>query len=441
MISRYETAAMAAIWNPEATFARWTRVEVAACQVMHSRGAIDAADWQAIASRAHHQSAARVQALEQTTHHDVVAFVSAVAESIGPAGRHIHRGLTSSDVVDTALALALLDSLDLIVAATTALRQALAERAVASKDLLCVGRTHGIHAEPTTFGLKLCGWVSELQRHLQRLQQARHNIAFGKLSGAVGSFSQTDPDFEAAVLQQLDLQPEPVATQVVPRDRHAEVFSTLAGLGGGLERFATELRHLQRTEVREVEEGFAAGQTGSSAMPHKRNPILCERLCGMARLLRGYAQAALENVALWHERDISHSAVERVIAPDALHVAHYMLLTLTRVVQQLRLYPQAMQHNLQRTGGLVYSQSVLGALLEAGMQRQQAYALVQRCAMQVWEGTAKDFPTALRAQPELTDLLPEARLQAALAPAAYTRHVDRLFARAGVQLQPPYVRL
>ena len=405
MISRYETEAMRAIWHEDATFERWTRVELAACAAFHARGEISDADMQTLRSKAHAPSAARVRELEKVTHHDVVAFVRGMTETVGDAGRHVHRGLTSSDVVDTALAVALTQAIDVLIPTCQALHSAVAKRAREHKMTACVGRTHGIHAEPTTFGLRLAGWCTELQRHLARLRQARSEIAFGKLSGAVGTFSQTDPAFEAFVLKELGLKAEPVATQVVPRDRHAVVFSTLAILGAGLERFATEIRHLQRTDVREVEEPFAAGQTGSSAMPHKRNPITCERITGMARLLRGYVVASLENVALWHDRDISHSSVERVTCADAFHVAHYMMLKLTTVVEGLRVYPDAMRENLEKTKGLIFSQNVLKALLAKGLDRQAAYAAVQAAAMQVWDKSAPDFITALRNDPRVSGVV------------------------------------
>jgi len=435
VIGRYETDAMRAIWNDEARFERWTRVEVAACEAWHARGEISDADMEAINKRAHHQSAARIKEIEQETHHDVVAFVRCVAESIGDAGRHVHRGLTSSDVIDTAMALAVREAIDVIVAAVENLRDAVGRRAVEHKNTPCAGRTHGIHAEPTTFGLRLAGWYSELGRHLGRLRAAREEINFGKLSGAVGNYSQTDPAFEAFVLERLALEVEPVATQVVPRDRHAAVIAALALLGAGLERFATEIRSLQRTDLREAEEPFRAGQTGSSAMPHKRNPIITERVTGMARLLRGYLTASVENIALWHDRDISHSSVERVAFPDAFHLTHYMLLKMTGIVEGMRVYPEQMRRNMERTGGLLFSQSVLSVLLGRGLDRQVAYKLVQRNAMQVWEGEATDLQSALLADAEVRELLGD-DAAGALAPAfdlgAYNRHVDAIFARVGL---------
>lgn len=435
MIPRYQTHAMAELFSDEARFTRWTQVEVAACEAFHARGEISQADMRAIKERAHHQSAARVRELERETNHDVVAFVRAVAESIGEAGRHIHRGLTSSDVIDTALALTLRDALTILIEATDELRAAVKERALEHKLTPCAGRTHGVHAEPTTFGLRLAGWYTELGRHRARLVTAREQIAVGKLSGAVGNFSQTDPEFEAFVLQRLGLQAEPIATQVVPRDRHGEVMTTLALLGAGLERFAVELRNLQRTDLREAEEPFTAGQTGSSAMPHKRNPITSERITGMARLLRGNAVAALENVALWHDRDISHSSVERVILPDSFHLAHYMLGKMTQLVRGMRVYPENMIANMERAGGLLFSQSALGVFLAQGLERQRAYKLVQRNAMKVWEGEHKSLQEALFADPEVKEVLDGdlTNLQAAFHLSTYTQHVDALFRRAGLQ--------
>jgi adenylosuccinate lyase len=428
MIERYQTQAIAAIWSDEARFFRWTRVEVAACKVWHQRGRISDADWRAIATRAHHQSAARVAAIEEETHHDVVAFVRAVAESVGPAGRHIHRALTSSDVIDTALALAVSESLDVVLAAVAGLAAVLRARAEEHAATPCAGRTHGMHAEVTSFGLRLLGFAAEMGRHRERLAAARAQIRFGKMSGAVGTFSQSDPAFEQAVLAELGLQAEPVATQVIPRDRHVEVFTALANLGGGLERIAVEIRSLQRSDLREVQEPFQRDQTGSSAMPHKRNPIISERMTGMARLLRGYAMAALENVALWHDRDISHSAVERVAFPDAFHLAHYMLGKLTHVVAAMTVDAAQMQANIDRGGGLLYSQSVLTALVDAGWARSDAYRAVQAAAAQVWEGAAPHLREALGRDPHVMGALGEG-VDACFTAAAALQHVPALFQR------------
>ncbi len=433
MIPRYQTDAMAAIWDEESTFARWTQVEVAACEAFHARGEISDEDIDAIHTLAHHQSAERVREIEQETDHDVVAFCRAVCERIGqPAARHFHRGLTSSDVVDTALAMAMVESLDQILGRIEEALTVVAKRAREFKHTLCMGRTHGIHAEPTTFGIRLAGWYTELTRARTRLEQAKEGIAFGKVSGAVGTFSQTDPAFEAFVMERLGLQCEPVATQVIPRDRHAEVFCALALLGGGIERAAIEIRSLQRTEVREVEEAFKHGQTGSSAMPHKRNPITSERLTGMSRLLRGYAVSALENMALWHDRDISHSSVERIALPDAFHLADYMLMRFTRLVDGLRVYEETMLRNITITRGLVFSQSVLGVLLSQGLDRTIAYKAVQKSAMQVWEGTQPDFRTALLADDDIAVQIKDEQLDVAFDLSRYTEHIDAIFARAGL---------
>jgi len=401
--------------------------------VFFARGEIPAAEMTAIRERAHHQSAARVSEIERETNHDVVAFVRAVGESVGePASRHLHRGLTSSDILDTALAMAMRDSLSVLSQATESLRARVAALAVTHRATPCAGRTHGIHAEPTSFGLRLAGWHSELCRNLERLRRCRSEISFGKLSGAVGTYSQTDPEFEADVLKALELEPEPLATQVVPRDRHAAMVGDLALLGGALERFALEIRSLQRTDIREAEEGFRPGQTGSSAMPHKRNPISCERVCGMSRLLRGYSTAALENIALWHDRDISHSSVERVILPDAFHAAHNMVRTLDRVLGNLRVYPENMVANMDRTGGLLFSQSALSALLGVGMDRHAAYKVVQGAAMRVWEGEASTLREALGQTEEVAARLSAAALDEIFEVDRYFEHVDALFSRAGI---------
>ncbi len=436
MIGRYETEAMRSIWHDETRFKRWTQVEVAACAAFHARGEISDSDMLAIREKSDHQSAARVREIEQETNHDVVAFVRAVAESVGePAARHLHRGLTSSDIVDTALALTLVEALSVLIGAVQALREVIGQRATEHKMTICPGRTHGVHAEPTSFGLRLAGWHSELGRHEERLERAKTQIGYAKISGAVGTYSQTDPQFEAFVLNELGLQVEPVSTQVVPRDRHAEVLGALALMASGIERFAVEIRALQRTDIREAEEPFTPGQTGSSAMPHKRNPITSERLTGMARLMRGYMVAAYENVALWHDRDISHSSVERIMFPDAFHLAHYMVLKLTALIKDLRVYPEAMQRNIDRTGGLLFSQSVLSELLLKGLERQRAYKMVQRNAMAVWDGEVENLRKALSDDPEVCAVLGddiEEALNRAFNAERYLKHIDVIFDRAGI---------
>lgn len=346
----------------------------------------DLAHLKAVAARTDFDALSRrANEIEKTSQHDVIAFLTAFEELAGPASRHVHFGLTSSDIVDTALGLNLVEALNILERDLEALAQAVKARAEEHRHTPMMGRTHGIHAEPQTFGMVLAGWYAELMRDRRRLLDAKETIAFGKLSGAVGTNAHLTPEIEARALQRLGLKVETVATQVVPRDRHAQLFSTLAIIASSLERFAVEVRHLQRTEVFEAEEPFGKGQKGSSAMPHKRNPILSENLTGLARLMRGFAQAALENVALWHERDISHSSVERVIAPDATITLGFMLRRMKRIVEGLRVYPENMQHNLDKMRGLVFSGGVLLKLAEKGMKRQDAYAIVQRCAMRVWE--------------------------------------------------------
>ncbi len=435
MIPRYETQAMRDLFSDEARLERWTRIELLACRVRARRGDISPEDISVLNEKVHAPTMSRVLEIEETTQHDVVAFVRALGEVVGhPASRHLHHGLTSSDVVDTALAVALRDGLKLIVQRLDGATAATAELARRHKHAPCVGRTHGVHAEPMTLGLKFLGWYSELKRHRVRLLAAERDVAYGKLSGAVGTFSQTDPEFEALVLRELDLLPEPIATQVIPRDRHATVMNTLAVLAGGVERIATEIRHLQRTEVREVEEPFREGQTGSSAMPHKKNPITAERLCGLARLVRGLALASMENQALWHERDISHSSVERVSIAGAFHLVDYMLEKLTWLVGGLRVNEARAKDNLLATRGLVFSQSVLDALLKAGLDRTAAYGIVQRCSLRVWEDERLTLEAALKADSVFTGArIPADVLTRAFDATHLVRHADALFARAGLE--------
>ena len=380
MIARYTRPELGAIWTDEARMAAWRDVEVAAAEALRgpSPEELDAI-------RAATFTVAAVQERERVTDHDVAAFVDVLAASAGPAGRWIHFGLTSSDVLDTALALQLRRAGEVLLAGAHELAAALASRAREHAGTLCVGRTHGVHAEPTSFGLKLAGFALEAHRNAQRLERAFAQAATGAVSGAVGTYATLGPDFERRVLERLGLAAEPVSTQVVPRDRHAEVLSAVALAGAGLERLAQEVRHLQRTEVREVEEPFRAGQKGSSAMPHKRNPIVSERLCGLARALRGYAQTGLEDVALWHERDISHSGAERVVLPDATILLDYMQHLAVRVVRGMVVHADRMQANLELTSGALFSQRVLLALVEQGLQRDEAYRVVQRLAQRAWD--------------------------------------------------------
>ncbi len=403
MIARYTLKEMGDLWTDENRYANWLKVELAACRAWHKLGRIPAAELAEIEAKAAF-SVARIEEIELETRHDVIAFLTNVAEHVGPASRFIHLGLTSSDVLDTAYALLLRDSADLILAALDRLLVALKTRALEHKHTPQMGRSHGIHAEPVTFGLKLLGFYAEFTRDRQRLVNARAAVARGKISGAVGTYAHVPPELERLVMAELGLTPAVASTQVVARDGYAEYFCALAIIGGTMERLAVEIRHLQRTEVLEAEEAFAKGQKGSSAMPHKRNPVGSENLTGQARLLRAYAQAALEDMPLWHERDISHSSVERTIGPDANITAHYSLHRLAGLIENLTVYPERMLKNLNLTGGLIHSQQVLLALAEAGLTRERAYAIVQRNAMATWE-QGGSFKQRLLADPDLNAAL------------------------------------
>jgi adenylosuccinate lyase len=405
MIPRYTRPAMGAVWSDQHRCDLMLEIEIAVCEALARRGTIPADAVAEIRAKAT-VDAARVAEIEAVVHHDVIAFVTAVAESVGDAGRFLHFGMTSSDVVDTAFAMQLVEATDLLLPALDGLRGAVREKVEQHRHTIMVGRSHGIHAEPITFGLKLAGWYAELGRARGRLLRARAEIAFGKLSGAVGTYAVNGPDIEAEVLTAVGLAPEPLATQVVPRDRHAAYFATLAVVAGGIERFATEMRHMQRTELLEALEPFGKGQKGSSAMPHKRNPILSENLCGLARVVRANAMAALENIALWHERDISHSAVERVIAPDSTIALDFMLGRMTRIVEGMDVRPDNMERNLDLTGGRLASERLLLALVDKGVRREVAYGWVQRCALA--EG---DFRAMVAADPEIRAHLSPAEAQ------------------------------
>ncbi len=413
MIPRYQTEAIGQIFSDERRYGLWLKVEIEAANAASLAGLIPAEHAQALAAKLPELDVAaltaRALALEETLKHDVIAFLSACEEHLGPEAASLHYGLTSSDVVDTALACQLRDAAQQTLARLAQVLEALKRRIDEHRYTPMVGRSHGMHGEPTTFGVVLAGHYAELARQRRRLEQAAQEIAFGKLSGAVGTFAHLPPSVEASVMRALDLTPEPLATQVIPRDRHALLFTTLAGLGASIERLATNIRHWQRSELGEAEEPFTQGQRGSSAMPHKRNPIGSENLCGVARLLRGYALSALEDVALWHERDISHSCVERVIGPDAFHLADYALRRLEKIISGLAVYPENMQRSLALTHGLVASQTVLLALVQAGVPRQKAYAIVQRNAMKAWEERT-DFITLAARDPELRAVMqdPEA---------------------------------
>jgi len=417
VIARYTRPEMGAVWSDRARMEAWRRVEVAACEAMEGPSAEELD-----AIRAATFTVEAVDEREKVTDHDMAAFVDVLAESAGRAGRWIHFGLTSSDVLDTALALQVAAAGEIVLAGATELRAALIERAREHRDTLCVGRTHGVHAEPTTFGVKLAGFAFEADRNVRRLERAVAQASVGAVSGAVGTYAATSPDFERQVLERLGLGAEPVSTQVVARDRHAELLQAIALAGAGLERLATEVRHLQRTEVREVEEPFRAGQKGSSAMPHKRNPILCERICGIARLLRGYTQTGVENVALWHERDISHSSAERVALPDATILLDYAQHLAIRVVRDMTVHPDRMLANLEATHGALYSQRALLALVERDHSRDEAYRIVQEAAQRAWD-TGTPFRELLAAA------APELDLDSIFDPGAFVRHSHEIVER------------
>jgi adenylosuccinate lyase len=419
---------MASIWSDESKLAHWLDVELAALDAWADLGVVPADAADRIRGRAEPPSPERVAEIEARTHHDLAAFVDAVAERLGEDGRWFHYGLTSSDVVDTALALQIRDAGALIVDGLDSAFAAVAARAEEHRDTLTIGRTHGVHAEPTTFGLKLAVWAFELDRARNRLGEALEGMRVGKLSGAVGTYAATDPELERLACERLGLEPAPASTQVLQRDRHAAVLSALALVGASLERFATEIRHLARTEVREVEEPFGKGQKGSSAMPHKRNPVVAERICGLARVVRGAAAVGFENVALWHERDISHSSAERVVIPDAFLALDYMLDRFTWLVAGLVVRPERMRRNLDSSHGLFFSQRVLLALVAAGLARDDAYRLVQRHAMRAWD-KEQDFRSLVEADPEIGAVLDADALATVFDLGSYTRHVDVVFER------------
>jgi adenylosuccinate lyase len=427
MIARYSRPEMARIWSDEHRFGTWLRVEIAATEVLADRGVVPREALLAIKQRARFD-VARIDAIEREVQHDVIAFVSTVAESVGPEGRWLHYGLTSSDVVDTALAMLMRDACDLIASGLERLLEAVRERAFRHRHAPMIGRTHGVHAEPMTFGVKMALWFAELQRQRERLARARATIAVGKLSGAVGTFSHLPPEVEEAVCARLGLAPAPVTSQVLQRDRHAEVLTTLALLGASLEKFATEVRALQKTEVREVEEPFGEKQKGSSAMPHKRNPVGSEQVAGLARLLRGNALAALENVALWHERDISHSSVERVIVPDSFLALDHMLWRFTGIVRGMTVDEARMRRNLESGRGLVFSGQLLLELTARGMPREDAYRVVQGHAMEAWK-TEGDFRRRVAEDPEIRAVLKDGEIADVFRLERYLGHVDAIFAR------------
>ncbi len=430
MIDRYTLPEIGRIWEEENKFRIWLEIEILACEAQAKAGRIPLEAVAEIRKKANFD-VKRIQEIEAQVHHDVIAFLTNVAEYVGEASRYIHYGMTSSDVLDTALAVQMKQAGELIATKLEAFEQLLAKKAKEFKNVLQVGRTHGVHAEPITFGFKIAVWFDEIRRHRQRWQQAVARAAVGKISGAVGTFDHLDPDVEAYVCQKLGLKPAPISTQIIQRDVHAEYVAVLAQIAATLEKIAVEIRHLQRTEVLEVEEPFGKGQKGSSAMPHKKNPILTERIAGMARLLRGNLVAALENVALWHERDISHSSVERVILPDATITVYYMLVKMHQVISGMVVHPDRMKKNLNLTNGLIFSQAVLLSLVEKGITREDAYRLVQRNAMKVWQGEG-DFATILKQDQEVLQYLSKEEIDWICNLEHRLRNIDLIFKRLGL---------
>ena len=427
MIERYTRPEMGRIWTLESRYEAWLKVELAICEAWAELGRVPAEAVEIIKSKAA-IDAPRIAEIEERTRHDVIAFLSSLEEKVGPESRFIHLGCTSSDIVDTAGSLQIQEAGKLILEDLDRLLAALKKRAFEGKGQICMGRTHGVHAEPTSFGLKLAGFYEEFKRHKERVGAALNGMAVGKISGAVGTYAFLSPELEKIALGKLGLRPDPHSTQIIQRDRHAAFFAALAIMGGGIERLAVELRHLQRTELLEAEEGFRPGQKGSSAMPHKKNPISAENLCGIARVLRGNALASMENQPLWHERDISHSSVERIIMPDSTILADYALARLARLVEGLRVHPERMAANMDLSHGLHFSQRLLTTLVELGMPRQKAYELVQRLAMRSWED-GRSFPELALADQELRDLACAEALEGIFDNAFYLRHEDEIFKR------------
>ena len=431
MIPRYARPEMTAVWSDERKFELWLKVEVAVVQAWGDEGVIPAEDVRLVEQNARVNVPDVMRYIEET-HHDVTAFLRSVADSLGPESRWIHYGLTSNDVWDTATCLQMMEALDVLDGQVKALREVIARRAVEHKDTICIGRTHGVHAEPTTFGMKIAVWVEQLRRHEERIALAREQVAVGQMSGPVGTHASVPPSVEENACKRLGLEVAKITTQVIQRDRHAFYLNVIAGIGASLEKFATEIRGLQRTDILEAEEPFdEGGQTGSSSMPHKRNPELCERVCGIARVLRGYGVTGLENVALWHERDISHSSAERIILPDATGLLNYALHIFTGVMDGLVVYPQRMLRNLERTQGLIYSSKVLNALIETGMQREAAYAIVKKNSMKAWREEVP-YRGLLEADPEAASRLPAEKLDAIFDPRAFLTHTDETFRRLGL---------
>jgi adenylosuccinate lyase len=426
MIERYSRPQMKKIWSEENKFDLWLKVEIAVCEAWAELGEIPRKEIVKIRKASYNLN--RIAGFLKVTHHDMTAFLNSVAESLGEESRFVHLGLTSSDVMDTALGLQLTQAADILAKDIAELISVLESKAIEYKYTIMMGRTHGVHAEPTTFGLKMALWTEEMKRNAQRLAEARENISVGKISGAVGTYATVPPQVEKIACAKLGLVPAPISSQIIQRDRHAQFLTTLAIIASSLEKFATEIRGLQRTEVREVEEPFEAGQTGSSAMPHKRNPELCERVCGLARLIRGYALTSLENITLWHERDISHSSTERIILPDSCLAVDYMLSIFTSIMKGLKVYPENMRRNIELTQGVIFSQRVLLALIDKGLPREEAYKMVQGNAMKAWE-KRKSFLSLLEADKRITARLSKKELNSLFDYDYYLKYVDDVFKR------------
>ena len=429
MIDRYARPRMKQVWSEERKYDLWLRVELAVCEAWAAQGVIPPEDMALLRNARH--DLGLLEEIFQRTRHDMTAFTRSITQNLGPEGRWVHLGLTSNDIIDTAQNLQMAEASGILAEDLEELLDALSARAVEFKDTLMMGRTHGVHAEPITFGLKLALWREEVRRHLKRLSHARDEISIGKVSGAVGTYATLSPGLEERACAELGLRPDAISNQIVQRDRHAHFVTTLAIIAASLEKFATEIRHLQRTEVREAEEPFAEGQTGSSAMPHKRNPELSERVCGLARLIRGHAVTAMENVALWHERDISHSSAERLILPDSCMALDYILDLFTGIVRGMRVYPDRMLRNVESSHGLVFSQRVLLALIEKGASREEAYKVVQDHAMRAWDSGA-DFRELLRLDPEVTRRFQAQEVEDLFDYGYYTRYVTQVFQRLGL---------
>jgi adenylosuccinate lyase len=429
MIERYSRPQMKKVWSDENKLDQWLKVEIAVCEAWAE---LDEIPREAISKiRKASYNLDRVAEFLKVTHHDMTAFLNSVAESLGEESRFIHLGLTSSDIIDTALSLQLTEATDILAQDITELTSVLTNKAIEHKRTIMMGRTHGVHAEPTTFGLKIALWVEEMKRNAQRLAEAKKFVSVGKISGAVGTYATVPPEVEEKACAKLGLTPAPISSQIIQRDRHAQFVTTLAIIASSLEKFATEIRSLQRTETLEVEEPFQAGQTGSSAMPHKRNPELCERICGLARLVRGYALTSMENIALWHERDISHSSTERIILPDACFVMDYISTLFTSIMKDLKVHPENMRHNLELNRGLIFSQRVLLALINKGLSREEAYKLVQDNAMKAWQ-ERKSFLSLLKADAQVTTHLSKSELESLFDYDYYLKYVDTIFERLGL---------